>query len=529
LSNQPVFNLWSEAWITVERPSGRLDTLSIEAVLSQAHDIHALYDPSPLVVTAVHRLLTAILQEIYTPRRLVDLVQIWRDGRFLSDKIAAFGSQYASRFDLFSQDAPFLQTADLGLQPAKSDKPKPAGYLFQEQPAGTAVTHYNHAYDENQLFCAACAAKGLLLGPSFASSGGAGIKPSINGVPPIYVLPGGDNLFQSLAASITTPKYQPNAADEDDLPWWKRETPTIIGKKEELYSVGYLHSLTFPARRVRLHPIPMPTPCTRCGEQTTWGVRTMVYEMGESRPKDAPWWRDPFAAYRPPKKDGEQPLPIRPVENRAIWREFTGLFLPSRENEKGHKGYRPAILTQLEAVWRRDNTAIPFTRVPVRLIGLRTDMKMKIFEWEETGFAIAPRLLADEEMADFIQKGLDFAASIDGTIRAVFNNHFGGGSKSSRYDTLRRDMSALYWQQLGEAFQNQVAAVNEQTDREQWFHRWLDTVVDTAVSTFRETAELLPSDGPTLLEREQAINKCRKEVYSSRKKKYPKPQEEETA
>ncbi|HFQ93212.1 MAG TPA: type I-E CRISPR-associated protein Cse1/CasA, partial [Anaerolineae bacterium] len=446
MNQQPVFNLWSEPWITVERPSARLDTLSIEEALTQADVIHALYDPSPLAVTAVHRLLTAILQEVYAPRRLADLAQIWRDGRFLPDKIAAFGSQYASRFDLFAQDAPFLQTADLGLQPAKSDKPKPAAYLFQEQPAGTAVTHYTHAYDENQLFCAACAAKGLLLGPPFASSGGAGIKPSINGVPPIYVLPGGDNLFQSLAASITTPKYQPKAADEEDLPWWKRPSPTIIGKKEELYSVGYLRSLTFPARRVRLHPIPMSTPCTRCGEKTDWGARTMVYEMGESRPKDAPWWRDPFAAYRPPKKDGAQPLPIRPVENRAIWREFTGLFLPSRKSEEGRGDYRPTVLIQLEAVWRRDETALPFTRtrVPVRLIGLRTDMKMKIFEWEETGFDIAPRLLADEEMAGYIQQGLDFAASIDGTIKAVFNSHFGGGGKSSRYGALRREMSSFY-------------------------------------------------------------------------------------
>jgi len=252
----------------------------------------------------------------------------------------------------------------------------------------------------------------------------------------------------------------------------------------------------------------------------------MVYEMGESRPKDAPWWRDPFAAYRAPKSDGEQPLPIRPVENRALWREFTGLFLPAIQDEKGHTSYRPAVLSQLEAIWRQDKTVLPFGRFPVRLIGLRTDMKMKIFEWEETGFAIAPRLLADEGVTGRIQDGIDFATDSDGIIKSVFSHCFGGGSKSSRYDTLRREMSRLYWQRLGEAFQAQIAGFGERTDLEDWFHLWLDTVVHMAVTTFQETADMLPNDGPTLRERIEAINECRGKIYGSRKKKFPKPEEE---
>lgn len=198
------------------------------------------------------------------------------------------------------------------------------GYLLPEQTAGTAVTHYNHTYDAEQILCAACCAKGLLTIPAFASSGGAGIKPSINGVPPIYIIPGGETYYRSLISSLVTPNFQPEIADRNnDTPWWRREP--IVGKKAELLRVGYLHSLTFPARRVRLHPEPMNGPCSRCGDTAAWGAAEMVYEMGESRSSDA-FWRDPFAAYR--LKEEKQPLPIRPVQGRAAWREFSGLFLP---------------------------------------------------------------------------------------------------------------------------------------------------------------------------------------------------------
>ncbi|RMG91327.1 MAG: type I-E CRISPR-associated protein Cse1/CasA, partial [Chloroflexi bacterium] len=434
MEQQPVFNLWSEPWITVERPSGRLDTLSIEDVLIQAHDIHTLYDPSPLVVAGLHRLLVAILQRAYTPQETSDLIAIWHNGRFHTDKIAAFGSQYANRFDLFSHDAPFLQTADLALIPTKKDNVKPMTYLLQELPTVSTIAHYHHVYDGQQMFCSNCAAKGLVTMPVFTLSGGAGNRPSINGEPPLYVLPGGNSLFYSLVASLTIPDFQPTQRSED-LAWWDRPIPVIVKKKSEVRRVGYLHSLTFPARRIRLHPTKMTGQCTRCGQQTIWGIKTMVYEMGEGRPKKTSWWRDPFVAYHKPKKD-KPPMPIKPSKSRAIWQEFTGLFLPDREDELGFKAFRPAIIEQLNDIWYEDKNLLPSSHFPFRIIGLRHERgQMKIFEWEETGFAIAPRLLADEEMADFIQKGLDFAASIDGKIRHVFNDHFGGGGKSSRYDT----------------------------------------------------------------------------------------------
>ena len=525
-NSPPTFNLWSAPWLTVERPSGQLHTLSIEQTLSEAHLIHTLYDPSPLVVVGVHRLLVAILQTVYAPQNIPDLVKIWRDKHFLPDKITTFGAQYAGRFDLFATDVPFYQSADLPLQPTKGDKAKPVGYLLEEQPTGTAVTHYNHSYDDELIFCSGCVAKGLLVMPAFASSGGAGIKPSINGVPPMYVLPGGETLFQSLTASLTIPAYQPPTfqpgIQPDEGVWWKRPSPTMVEKKGEVQRVSYLHSLTFPARRIRLHPVSMHQPCTRCGQQTSWGTQTMVYEMGEDR-TTATWWRDPFAAYRRPDNDKVDPLPIRPVDGRALWREFRGLFLPHREDNEGLKAFRPTIISQIQEVWRRDKTVLPFSDIPLRVISLRTDMKMKIFEWEENGFLVPPQLLADLTVADKIQDCIDFAVVADGLIKKTFRIHFGGGGKVERYATLKRQMSQQYWQRLGQKFQRQLLVYTAAADLAQLFHAWLDLVLRETQDVFSETVESLPGDGVTLRQQQEAIIECRKALYGYRKKHHPKP------
>lgn len=525
LSN-PTFNLWTEPWITVERPDATLERLSLAQTLAEAPHIRALYEPSPLVITGIHRLLVAILQDSLRPQSVSDLKQIWRAGQFSAEALAAFGAKYAHRFDLFSEDAPFMQSADLTLIPGKKDKPKPVGYLLPEQPVGTAVTHYTHTYDDAQQFCSHCAAKGLLTIPAFASSGGAGIKPSINGVPPIYVLPGGETLFESLAASLTIPKFQPGRP-EIDQPWWARGPKPIVKKKAIVKKVGYLYSLTFPARRVRLHPTPGQFSCTRCGQRTTWHVATMVYEMGESRPKDAAWWRDPFAAYRKPKneKEAKQPNPIRPVEGRPVWREFTGLFLPAKRDEKGYRPYRPTILDQLDLV--RD--VLPYhedAAIPLRVISLRTDMKMKIFEWQESGFAVPPNLLTDWESAEKIEYAIDFAIQCESIIKKTFRQYFGGGGKSSRFESVVAQMSQRYWQELGQAFHAHVQRYTPQANLPAVFQDWLQTVIREATRLFEEATASLPDDGATLRQQVEANNHCRAKLYSYRKKQYP---QEETA
>ena len=527
MTKDPTFNLWFEPWMAAETLAGATETVGLEALLRDAGRFRGLYDPSPLVVVSVHRLLVAILQDSLRPDEEEDLLALWAGDAFPEGAIAAFGRDYAPRFDLFAADAPFLQSADIPRQPEKKGRGKSIGYLLGELTAGTGVTHYNHLYEGQLMLCAACCAKGVLTMPAFASSGGAGIKPSINGVPPIYVIPGGETLYRSLVASLTTPDHQPRAADrEHDTPWW-RHAP-VVGKKQEVARVGYLHSLTFPARRVRLHPEAMGRPCSRCGRTMAWGAAKMVYEMGESRSDGAAFWRDPFAAYRLPQKEATAaPTPVRPVEGRAVWREFAALFLPQGTEEvtKEARFIRPAIIDQIERLREHLPRRARTDLIPFQTVGLRTDMKMKIFEWESSGFRVAPRLLNDVATGERIAAALDFAWKCEGILKNMYRHYFDGPVASwpdaapvKGPAAVRARMTQQYWQRLGDAFRAWVARFGPAADADALLAAWRTEVVQLGHATFRDAAEQLYSGNSTVLVCEAAISHCRNSLISYQQK-----------
>jgi len=517
----PSFNLWTEPWITVERKEGGTERCGIEQTLVRAHEFASIYEQSPLVVVGIHRLLTAIAQAIVNPQRPPDLSKLWAKGEFTPKEVEEFGHKYVGRFDLFSEDAPFMQSADTPLYPAKGDKTKTVAYLAMEMPAGTAITHYRHGGDESYQFCAACAAACMTSVPAFASSGGAGIKPSINGVPPIYILPGGNSLFESLALSLILPDYQPEVRSKrQDNPAWLRQP--IVKRDTELSDVGYLHSLTFLARRIRLHPKLSNIPCARCGQIGEWYVRTMIFEMGESRPKESPFWFDPFVAYKLPDetsrgtKKKTVPTPLRPTEGKATWREFGTLFL-QQPNQLGKKQQRTRRAGVIEQMAELDMVESVQT-YPFRCIGLRTDMKAKIFEWTDANFEVSPGLLRSTSAAAIIHESMYFASECEFITRSIFREFFGGSGKNSeRHENLRLRMQNAYWSALAAPFREYVLKLGSTTNLEDERGAWLNQVVNEARQAFNNAAMLVGDDAANLRQRVKGEQKCSARLFAKRK------------
>jgi len=496
------FNLWTEPWMEVETLDGKIESMGIETCLLNAHDYRAVFATSPLVVVGIHRLLIAILQFIFDPQKKSELQKMWHAEKFPDQRIHSFAKEYAERFDIFSEKQPFLQSGDIPIEAGKGTKP--VAYLAPEIPAGTAVTHYRHGESDDQIFCPACAARGMVTIPAFATSGGAGIKPSINGVPPIYILPGGKNLFESLVASLTRPERQPEVASKkrDDV-WWTRKP--IVKKADEIKEVGYLHSLTFPARRVRLHPEKIFSNCSQCGAATEWGVQKMVFEMGESRPKDAPSWFDPFAAYRIDSQKG--PTPVRPVEGKAAWREFAALFLNVKPVEAtGRKGKqiitkRPRILEQIAELEMKDLPLI----YPFRCVGLRTDMKAKIFEWMDASFDVPLAILRDDVLALEARDAIDFASECRGVITYTFREYFGGkAKKSEKHLAVKNRMEKAFWISLAEPFRKFILKLTDPVRHDEALKEWAGIVVNEARNAFEVAIESTGDDTATLAQRVKA-------------------------
>jgi CRISPR system Cascade subunit CasA len=323
--------------------------------------------------------------------------------------------------------------------------------------------------------------------PAFATSGGAGIKPSINGVPPVYIIPGGDNLYQSLTSSLLTPAYQPNIRSRVvDFVWWNHET-TIL-PNAEIADIGYCHSLTFPARRLRVHPEQAKITCSRCGKKSEIAIRTIVYEMGECRPENAEVWLDPFTSYIQPGGKRTKATPIRPNYKRrgwAIWREFASLFLTDikQKDSKQETTVRASLLEQLDDLNLSQENPIAF-----RCVSLMTDNKGKIFQWMDAGFEVPPAVLKDENAGYDIRKAVGFSTECLSQAGHIFEKYF-RRPKSKRYDILKQRMDETFWAQMAEPFRQFVLKMDKQENYESARQFWAESVLKQLKNLFKTAGQ----------------------------------------
>lgn len=515
------FNLWSVPWITLERIDGGTEEVSLEQALLRAAEFTAIFDTSPLVVVGIHRLLTAIVQFMIDPQYEDEIADLWRVGGFPIEKIKEFGQQYSHRFDLFSAEEPFMQSADIALHVPKRSKSanQYITELIPELPAGDFVTHYRHGHQAEHPVCPACAAKNLLLMPAFATPGGRGYSTGVNGIPPVYIMPVGTNLFASLVASLIVPDYQPpiRYKGKDEV-WWVRPSNSVAATK--LQQVGYLQSLLLPTRRIRLHLPVTQAMCVRCNQFTAMAVTQVTYGAGESKQETNELWLDPFVAYKKTSAKGSgKPSAVRVNPGKAIWREFSTLFL----NDPGRNTPPPSLVKQLAELFNH-GLDIDITSFPFRCIGMRSD-QAKIFEWIDASFNIPLPVLLNPEMGMIIRHSLAFSEVCADIIAAVFKSSYGirsraDGSKSKqeRFKRVKQGMIQEYWTLLAEPFQVMVSELATTVDSGLTANKWLDTVVGNGMIAFKNASHDLGDDGKTLRLRVQAEVNCKRRLVRAKAK-----------
>jgi len=406
------FDLLTDPWIRVRSITGTTQPVSLWDLLHRAPELETIAEPSPLVAFGIYRLLAAVLHQYLELPDEEAWQAVWSERRLPEAFFARVEAGCTGRLRLFDSERPFYQSGDVRLDGKPSEPLKSVGYLAPEAATGTNVVHFAHAGEAEHAFCPACCARGLVQLPLFATAGGPGTKPGINGVPPLYVLPRGETLFHTLLLNYLPPENRPPLADPTDPgPRW--EAGSSVAARTEKDCTGFVESLTWPPRRVRLFPAG-GGPCSRCGEVATVLVRLMVFAQGWSRRKELPLWCDPWVAYALRKGDGDQPklLPVRPTEQKDVWRDFPSLFL----TQTGEGGCRPLILEQVALL--ELNKTLP-RRYPLQyeVFGLRTD-KAKNFEWRQETFQFSAALLASRHAATAIRRALEYAAHADSALLA---------------------------------------------------------------------------------------------------------------
>ncbi|MGA8571610.1 MAG: type I-E CRISPR-associated protein Cse1/CasA [Desulfobaccales bacterium] len=270
------YNLLEEKWLPVLWINGNTNRVGIIEALTQADRIRQIAASNPMDRIAILRFLLALLY--------------WckgnPPGNIPEDSFSmdSFKKLHDNKncFNLLGDRKRFYQDRAASRTRAVTD-------LMQEIPTGKNFWHFRHSTDKKNGLCPACCAMGLLRLPIFSVSGLSGpgepnLMAAINGVPPVYVVPWGKSLFNTLLANWAT------CANIGEPSWFQ---PGISQIQNE--DVPLLTGLTLLSRRVWLHnPVKEPATCISCGDKTTI---ILVCEFQTAGKQENDKWNDPHVIY----------------------------------------------------------------------------------------------------------------------------------------------------------------------------------------------------------------------------------------
>lgn len=382
------FDVRTEPWIPVRALSGEKKIFGLEAVLEQAQDLDGMDGLDTMAEYSLYRFLTVFLMTVYRPKSWRDKYRLLEHGSFEANKWKTYIQHCIDEgvsFDIFDVKRPFLQAVpDTGYDLEKNIKS--AAELDNTKASGNNPIHFDHTLEESVVFTPAAAVRGLLSAQIFCTAGLKGPS-NVNGAPPLFFLPKGKNLFETLV-------YAMAAVDEQMLgePLW--ESKRVIVPKEEVPSTKLLYGMLFPSRRIRLI-------------EENGMVRQVYYQPGLHFTGFA-GWTDPHVAYRV-KKD-EELVSIKPSTEREPWRHIGPI-------EERFEKCAPQVLRDFSKIQEH----LDSYQMPIMAFGVATsnasylDMQRGMIELDSR--------VADKPMkAGFLAQAVEFAERIGWILQQSMKN-----------------------------------------------------------------------------------------------------------
>src|SRR4030042_5736104 len=167
------FDLIYEPWISYTDLKADYSSVGINDVLMRAHEIRSIEHQNPLTEAALLRLLLAVIHKaVDGPRTSHEWKSMYGTGKF-DERIQEYLVKWHHRFDLFSPDAPFYQTAGLQVIDG-SGKPVPQSIasIALERASGNNKTLFDHTTAEVPVRLAPAKAAQILITAQMFSLGG---------------------------------------------------------------------------------------------------------------------------------------------------------------------------------------------------------------------------------------------------------------------------------------------------------------------------------------------------------------------
>lgn len=423
------FNLIDCKWIPCILPGGGREELSIKETFKRASDIQEIFDPSPLVTVAVHRLLLAILHRNFGPANETEWAKLWNGGKgdWDQEKLRTYLDKWHSRFDLFDEEHPFYQCATMPVSVTDA-KGKSKSYaksvsnMVHELATGDNATLFDHCIEDNPRALSSAEAARLLVAFQPFAVGGlitfesgqdrkkVGSADNAALVKGAVILVQGDNLFKTLMLNLH--KYNRNDAepfeiDRDDAPVWECENNLLREERPK----GLLDLLTWQSRSIRLIP-----------EQDNNGltVVTQVVIMKGNQFPDGFYLYDkePMLAFRKVLKPGKGQDPYPPLafqEEKALWRDSFSLF-KATDNSKT----KPKIIDWLGELAGGGKISWS-TTLQLAVMGLVTS-KAKISLWRHERLPLPLAYLEEknENLLEKLRDALEVAESVGRLLGSGF-------------------------------------------------------------------------------------------------------------
>ena len=317
------FNLIDQPWIPCTMPDGSHVELSLQDTLLQAHEIREIFDQSPLVTAALHRLLLAILHRNFGPVSRSEWRTLWHARQFDSARLINYFSKWYRRFDLFDDERPFYQDGGIKTEKGKI-KEAEINELIPELARANNRTLFDHTTDSTSpALSPPEAARVLVMTQMYRLAGGKLVGNQYSYDAPIArevcFLVKGSTLFETLLLNMV--RYHgddPVPIVGGDLPAWEQEQPNTSARPH-----GYTDYLTWQTLKLRL----VPSQTAHEGSEVR-RVRIGVGRKFDNKQEEAPFF-DPGCSYtkNPKAKPDQDPWrATRYEQGRALWRDSASLF-----------------------------------------------------------------------------------------------------------------------------------------------------------------------------------------------------------
>lgn len=395
----PKFNLIEEPWIPCLFPDNKTKEVGLLEALSWSHEIQEIFHPSPLVVTALHRLLLAILHRNFGPETPKDWQVLWQRGRWDEPVLKDYFQKWHHRFYLFHPERPFYQVTEM-----PGARHHPIQLLALEAAAGNNPTLFDHHCSSiSASFSPSQAVSYMLARQAYSIGFGKSHpfyfqdSPLIRGYA-VFII--GNNLWETLALNLVP--YNPEKPiprSGPDLPVWELDSfpePDPSGNQVS----GYLSYLTWQSRRIHLIPEGDPPM-----------VRYCQIQQNLKLPAPAP--TDPFKSYRRDEKLGWVARGLIP--QRTIWRDSHTLFQSADQSF-----HRPEVFywaSRIELL-RRAGEIEAQKNYRFTITGLSTEAgkAANLVLWRQERLPLPLAYLEDQDLLDKLKEALEMAEDTNSKV-----------------------------------------------------------------------------------------------------------------